>query len=50
MEGRLLPKYKNRYQGFSMDNWKKEFVIASQLKLDLIDLIFNYEDYMEISL
>ena len=29
---------------------KKEFVIASQLKLDLIDLIFNYEDYMEISL
>lgn len=45
MQGRLLPKVKNRYQSFPLKNWKKEFFIAKKLKLDLIEFIFDIYDY-----
>ena len=45
MQGRLLPKYKNRYQAFPKNCWKNEFMIAKQFELDLIEFIFDYEDY-----
>ena len=47
MQGRLVPKYKDRYQAFPKDNWKDEFKIASSFGLDCIEFIFDYEDYEE---
>ena len=45
MQGRLLPKIKNRYQCFPGKNWAKEFYLAKKLKLDLIELIFDIYEY-----
>ena len=45
MQGRLLPKYKGRYQAFPKDTWQEEFKIASDFGLDCIEFIFDYEDY-----
>ncbi len=45
IQGRLVPKYKNNYQAHPIDNWKKEFKIAKQLKLNLIEFILDYNDY-----
>ena len=45
MQGRLLPKVKNRYQCFPGKNWAKEFYLAKKLKLDLIELIFDIYEY-----
>ncbi len=47
MQGRLLPKYKRRYQAFPKNSWKDEFKIAKQLELDLIEFIFDFEDYTQ---
>ncbi len=44
MQGRLLPKYKNRYQAHPVGYWKDEFPIASNLGLDSIEFIFDYND------
>ena len=41
MQGRLVPKYKKRYQAFPVDDWQKEFEIASKLKLKFIEFIFD---------
>ncbi|MDB9940760.1 sugar phosphate isomerase/epimerase [Candidatus Pelagibacter sp.] len=44
MQGRLLPKYKERYQAHPVDYWKNEFPIASELGLDSIEFILDYND------
>ena len=44
MQGRLLPKYQNRYQAHPIGYWKKEFLIASELGLDSIEFILDYND------
>ncbi len=45
MQGRLLPKYKDRFQAHPFGYWEKEFNISSSLKLDLIEFIFDYDKY-----
>ena len=44
MQGRLLPKYKKRYQAHPVDYWEDEFSIASELGLDTIEFILDYND------
>jgi sugar phosphate isomerase/epimerase len=44
MQGRLLPKYKGRYQAHPVGYWKDEFPIASSLGLNFIEFILDYED------
>ena len=44
MQGRLLPKYKGRYQAHPIGYWKDEFEIAASLGLDLIEFILDYND------
>tara|TARA_Y100000768_G_scaffold63599_1_gene43734 strand:- start:36397 stop:37242 length:846 start_codon:yes stop_codon:yes gene_type:complete len=43
MQGRLLPKYNNKYQAHPFGYWQDEFEIASKLGLNLIEFIFDYE-------
>jgi|TARA_B110000858_G_C17782461_1_gene465484 L-ribulose-5-phosphate 3-epimerase len=47
MQGRLLPKYKGQYQSHPKNYWQEEFLIASDLGLDCIEFIFDFEDYKE---
>lgn len=47
MQGRLLPKYKNRYQAHPVGYWEDEFEIASSLGIDLIEFILDHNDYEE---
>ena len=44
MQGRLLPKYQGRYQAHPIGYWKDEFPIASDLGLDSIEFILDYND------
>tara|TARA_S200000501_G_scaffold317315_1_gene310639 strand:- start:5618 stop:6451 length:834 start_codon:yes stop_codon:yes gene_type:complete len=44
MQGRLLPKYKNRYQSHPVGYWQDEFIIAKEFGLNLIEFIVDYED------
>ena len=48
MQGRLLPKYKGRYQAHPVGYWQDEFPIAAGLKLDLIEFIFDYNEWEKI--
>ena len=45
MQGRLLPKYKGRYQAHPLGYWQKEFSIANSFSLSNIEFIFDYNDY-----
>jgi len=45
MQGRLLPKYKGRYQAHPVGCWQEEFPIAKKLGLDCIEFILDYNDY-----
>lgn len=45
MQGRLLPKYKGRYQAHPVGNWPDEFQIADDLGLDCIEFILDYNDH-----
>lgn len=45
MQGRLLPKFKNRYQAHPLGYWQQEFVIAKQIGVSYIEFILDYEDY-----
>ena len=45
MQGRLLHKLNNRYQAHPIGYWQDEFILAKKLKLDLIEFIFDYDDY-----
>ncbi len=44
IQGRLVPKYKGRYQAFPVGYWKDEFFIAQNLGLDLIEFILDFND------
>ena len=44
MQGRLLPKYKGRYQAFPINTWEKEFKLASMLNLSSIEFILDYHE------
>ncbi|MDA9171066.1 sugar phosphate isomerase/epimerase [Alphaproteobacteria bacterium] len=45
MQGRLLPKYKNRFQAFPVNTWAKEFKIAQKFNIKNIEFIFDYNLY-----
>ena len=47
MQGRLLPKYKGRYQAHPVGYWEEEFDIASEIKLNCIEFILDYNDVDE---
>lgn len=44
MQGRLLPKYKGRYQAHPVGYWADEFPLAKSLGLDCIEFILDYKD------
>ena len=45
MQGRLLPKYKNRYQAHPLGYWQEEFFIAKDIGLSYIEFILDFNDY-----
>ncbi|MDF3820152.1 sugar phosphate isomerase/epimerase [Leptospira sp. 96542] len=45
MQGRLLPKFKGRYQAHPVGYWQDEFPIAKSLGLDCIEFILDYNDF-----
>ena len=45
MQGRLLPKYKGRYQAHPIDYWQKEFEIAKNIGLGCIEFIFDFNEF-----
>ena len=45
MQGRLLPKYRGRYQAHPVGYWMDEFPLASQYGLDAIEFILDHDDY-----
>lgn len=47
MQGRLVPKYKNRYQAFPIEMWQREFTVAKDCGLDLIEFILDYNNVEE---
>lgn len=44
MQGRLLPKYKGRYQAHPIRYWQDEFALAKDFGLNLIEFILDYND------
>jgi L-ribulose-5-phosphate 3-epimerase len=44
MQGRLLPKYKGRYQAHPVGYWQDEFEKAAELGLDCIEFILDFND------
>jgi len=45
MQGRLLPKFQGRYQAHPVGYWQKEFEIAKNLNLGLIEFILDFNQY-----
>ena len=45
MQGRLLPKYKGRYQAHPLGYWQKEFSIAKSVGLNCIEFILDFNDH-----
>ncbi len=45
MQGRLLPRFRNRYQSHPLNYWQAEFFIARDLGFDRIEFILDYNDY-----
>lgn len=43
MQGRLSPKYNGRYQAHPVGNWQREFPLAKELGLDLIEFILDFD-------
>ena len=46
MQGRLLPKYNNRYQAHPFGYWKNEFNIAKNIGVSYIEFILDFNDYL----
>jgi sugar phosphate isomerase/epimerase len=44
MQGRLLPKYKGRYQAHPLGYWQEEFQVAQRIGLDCIEFILDFND------
>jgi sugar phosphate isomerase/epimerase len=47
MQGRLLPKYKGKFQAHPFGYWQDEFPVASKFGLDCIEFIFDYDRFEE---
>ena len=47
MQGRLLPKYNGRYQAHPVGYWQQEFEIASDIGLDSIEFILDFNEANE---
>ena len=47
MQGRLLPKFNNRFQAHPVGYWKDEFILASSFELDLIEFILDNNDLLD---
>jgi L-ribulose-5-phosphate 3-epimerase len=47
MQGRLVPKYKGRYQAFPIGMWQDEFKVAKHCGLDLIEFILDFNDAID---
>ncbi len=45
MQGRLLPKYRGRYQAHPVACWQKEFGIAKAMNLACIEFIFDFDEW-----
>ncbi len=45
MQGRLLPRYKNRYQAHPVNYWQAEFYIAKELGFNKIEFILDFNEY-----
>lgn len=45
MQGRLLPKYKDRYQAHPVGMWQEEFQLAANCGLSSIEFILDFEDF-----
>ena len=45
MQGRLLPKYKGRFQAHPLGYWQDEFPLAADIGLQCIEFIFDFNDY-----
>lgn len=45
MQGRLTEPLGRGIQFFPFDNWKEEFFLAKEMRLDEIEFIFDYEDF-----
>lgn len=45
MQGRLLPRYKNRYQAHPVGYWQGEFNIAKEFGFNQIEFILDYNEY-----
>ncbi len=45
MQGRLLPRYKNRYQAHPVVYWQAEFNIAKELGFNQIEFILDYNEH-----
>jgi sugar phosphate isomerase/epimerase len=44
MQGRLVPRYQNRYQSFPLPFWQAEFPISKALGFSSIEFILDYDD------
>lgn len=44
MQGRLLPKYKGRYQAHPVGYWQGEFALAAEMGLDAIEFILDFNE------
>lgn len=44
MQGRLLPKYRGRYQAHPVGTWADEFAVAAAQGLELIEFILDFND------
>ena len=44
MQGRLLPKYQERYQAHPVGSWQKEFSIAKKIGLECIEFILDFNE------
>jgi len=47
MQGRLLPKYRGRYQAHPVGCWEQEFELAQGIGLDCIEFILDFNDAEE---
>lgn len=45
LQGRLLPRYKNRYQAHPINYWQAEFYIAKELGFSQIEFILDFNEY-----
>ena len=44
IQGRLVPKYKGRYQAHPVNYWQGEFQLAANIGLDCIEFILDFND------